>query len=105
MINPRRLLGRSEPYVLAAIIVLGLLIQARSGQFFTGNNLVDLVRAMIIPGLLSVGCMMVIVSDDQPEILACASRIVVMQNGAFVRELDPASTTESKLGELSTGVA
>ncbi len=62
MINPRRLLGRSEPWVLAAFIVLALLIQARSGQFFTGNNLVDLVRAMIIPGLLSVGCMMVIVS-------------------------------------------
>ena len=46
-----------------------------------------------------------LVSDDLPEVLACASRIVVMQNGAFVQELDPASTTESKLGELSTGVA
>jgi simple sugar transport system permease protein len=62
VINPRRLLGRSEPYVLAAIILLGILIQARSGQFFTGNNLVDLVRAIIVPALLSVGCMMVIVS-------------------------------------------
>ena len=55
-------MGRSEPYVLAAIILLGILIQARSGQFFTGNNLVDLVRAVIVPALLSVGCMMVIVS-------------------------------------------
>ncbi len=62
MINPRRLLGRSEPWVLAATIVLCLLIQVQSGQFFTGNNLVDLVRAIIVPGLLSVGCMMVIVS-------------------------------------------
>jgi simple sugar transport system permease protein len=62
VISPRRLLGGSEPYVLAAIIVLCLLIQARSGQFFTGNNLVDLAQAMIVPGLLSVGCMMVIVS-------------------------------------------
>ena len=62
MINPRRLLSRSEPWVFAAIILLSLLIQARSGQFFTGNNLVDLVQAMIVPGLLSVGCMMVIVS-------------------------------------------
>jgi len=42
--------------------MLSLLIQARSGQFFTGNNLVDLARAIIIPGLLSIGCMMVIVS-------------------------------------------
>ena len=62
VINPRRLLGRSEPWVLASIVVLSLLIQARSGQFFTGNNLVDLVQAMIVPGLFSVGCMMVIVS-------------------------------------------
>lgn len=62
MINPRRLFGRSEPWVLAAILGLSLLIQARSGQFYTGNNLVDLARAMIVPGLLSVGCMMVVVS-------------------------------------------
>jgi simple sugar transport system permease protein len=54
--------ARSEPWVLAAIVVLSLLIQARSGQFFTGNNLVDLARALIVPGLLSVGCMMIIVS-------------------------------------------
>ena len=62
MITTRRLLGRSEPWVFAAILVLSLLIQVQSGQFYTGNNLVDLVRAMIVPGLLSVGCMMVIVS-------------------------------------------
>jgi simple sugar transport system permease protein len=62
VINPRRLFGRSEPWVLAAILGLSLLIQARSGQFYTGNNLVDLARAMIVPGLLSVGCMMVVVS-------------------------------------------
>jgi simple sugar transport system permease protein len=53
---------RSEPYVLAAIVGLSFLIQARSGQFFTGNNLVDIVRALIVPGLFSIGCMMVIVS-------------------------------------------
>ncbi len=62
MIKTRRIFTRSEPWVLAAIVMLSLLIQARSGQFFTGNNLVDLARAIIIPGLLSIGCMMVIVS-------------------------------------------
>jgi simple sugar transport system permease protein len=62
MITARRIFARSEPWVLAAIIALSLLIQARSGQFFTGNNLVDLARALIVPGLLSIGCMMVIVS-------------------------------------------
>ncbi len=62
MITARRIFKRSEPWVLAAIVMLSLLIQARSGQFFTGNNLVDLARAIIVPGLLSIGCMMVIVS-------------------------------------------
>jgi simple sugar transport system ATP-binding protein len=55
--------------------------------------------------LASAGLAIIIVSDDLPEVLACASRIIVMRDGAFVRELDPASTTESVLGELSTGVA
>jgi len=55
MITARRIFKRSEPWVLAAIVMLSLLIQARSGQFFTGNNLVDLARALIIPGLLSTG--------------------------------------------------
>lgn len=55
--------------------------------------------------LASGGLAIIIVSDDLPEVLACASRIIVMRDGAFVRELDPASTTESVLSELSTGVA
>jgi len=62
VLSPRRILRSSEPYVFAAIILLSLLIQARSGQFFTGNNLVDLVRALVVPALFSIGCMMVIVS-------------------------------------------
>jgi simple sugar transport system ATP-binding protein len=55
--------------------------------------------------LASEGLAIIMVSDDLPEVLACASRIIVMRDGAFVRELDPASTTESVLSELSTGVA
>ncbi len=62
MLATRRILGRPEPWVLAAIVALSLLIQATSGQFFTGNNLVDLARALVVPALFSVGCMMVIVS-------------------------------------------
>lgn len=62
MISAERLTRRSEPYVLAAIVVLSALIQVRSGQFFSGNNLVDLARSLIVPALFSVGCMMVIVS-------------------------------------------
>jgi len=62
VIQLHRLARRSEPYVLAAIVALCLLIQARSGQFFSGNNLVDDVRSLIVPALFSIGCMMVLVS-------------------------------------------
>jgi simple sugar transport system ATP-binding protein len=55
--------------------------------------------------LAASGLAIIVVSDDLPEVLACTSRIVVMRDGAFVQELDPASTTEARLGELSTGVA
>ncbi len=55
--------------------------------------------------LASKGLAIIIVSDDLPEVLACASRILVMRDGAFIQELEPATTTESRLGELSTGVA
>jgi simple sugar transport system ATP-binding protein len=55
--------------------------------------------------LAAKGLAIIIVSDDLPEVLACSSRILVMRDGAFIEELDPAATTESKLGELSTGIA
>jgi len=62
MIDTKRLVRRTEPYILAAIFLLSLLIQARSGQFFTGNNLVDLTRSMVVPALFAIGAQMVIIS-------------------------------------------
>jgi len=55
--------------------------------------------------LAADGLAIIIVSDDLPEVLACASRIFVMRDGAFVQELDPAETSETRLSELSTGIA
>lgn len=40
---------RSEVYVFVIIIVLSMLIQLRSGEFFTNNNIVDILRSMIVP--------------------------------------------------------
>lgn len=62
MISAGRIARRSEPYILAAIVVLSALIQVQSGQFFSGNNVVDLTRSLIVPALFSIPCMMVIVS-------------------------------------------
>ncbi|MDR0599996.1 MAG: ABC transporter permease [Treponema sp.] len=62
MIDARKFLKRTELYIFAAILLLSLLIQARSGQFFTGNNLVDLTRSMVIPAIFAIGSLMVLVS-------------------------------------------
>lgn len=62
MISANKIFKRTEPYILLAIIALSILIQVQSGQFFSGNNLVDLARSMIVPALFSAGCMMVIIS-------------------------------------------
>ena len=59
----KKLLGRTEFYVFLLILVLSVVIQIRSGgQFYTGNNLVDIASALIVPGIFAVGTFMVIVS-------------------------------------------
>jgi len=58
----QKLTRANEFYVFLVIVALSILIQARSGQFFTVNNLVDLANAMVVPGLFAVGAYMVIVS-------------------------------------------
>ena len=46
------------------IIGLVILIQLKSGQFFTPNNLVDLARSCIIPCILTVGVMIQLVASS-----------------------------------------
>ena len=57
-----KLLRSNEFYVFLVIVALGIVIQARSGQFFTVNNLVDIANAMVVPGLFAIGAFLVIVS-------------------------------------------
>lgn len=58
----RKLTRRNEPYVFLVVLALCVLIEIRSGQFFSANNLVDIASAMIVPGLFAVGAFMVIIS-------------------------------------------
>ena len=62
--NMKKLLKRNEFYVILIIVVLSLLIQMKSGQFFTANNIVDLVRSLIVPGMMAAGLFMVIASGN-----------------------------------------
>ncbi len=58
----KKLSRRNEPYVFLVLLALCILIEIRSGQFFSSNNLVDISSAMIVPGLFAIGAFMVIVS-------------------------------------------
>lgn len=57
-----KVIRANEFYVFLVIVVVSMIIQVRSGQFFTPNNLVDLANAMVVPGLFAVGTYMVLVS-------------------------------------------
>ncbi len=58
----KKLFKKNETYILMVVILLSLLVEIRSGQFFTGNNIVDIVTSMIVPGMFCIGAFMVIVS-------------------------------------------
>ena len=58
----KKLTGRNEPYIFLVLLALAILIEIRSGQFFSPNNLVDIASALVVPGLLAIGAFMVIVS-------------------------------------------
>lgn len=58
----KKLTRYNETYIFLVIALLALIIQIRSGQFFTPNNLVDLASALVVPGLMAIGAFMVIVS-------------------------------------------
>ena len=65
-----------------AILVLGLMIQYRSGRFFDANNLVDFLRAFIVPCTFAIGTYIVIVSGgidiSFPGLSALVSYVVVL---------------------------
>jgi simple sugar transport system permease protein len=61
-ITLKKLLKRNETYVFLTILLLALVIQLRSGQFFTANNIVDLMVAMIVPGMMCISVFVVIIS-------------------------------------------
>ena len=58
----KRLLQHNETYIFLILVALALVIQVRSGQFFTSNNIVDLMSAMIVPGMFAVGAFLVILT-------------------------------------------
>lgn len=60
--NLKKLTKKTEFYIGLILLLFCLLVQVRSGQFFTPNNIVSLLRSMIIPTMCCIGEMMVLIS-------------------------------------------
>lgn len=58
----KKCLKQTEFYIALVIVLLGAFIQLRSGLFLSINNMIDIIRAMIVPGILGMGAYMVIIS-------------------------------------------
>ena len=50
----KKIYTRNEFYTAALILVLAVFIELRSGLFFTSNNILDILRGMIVPGMLGM---------------------------------------------------
>ena len=44
----KKIYTRNEFYTAALILVLAVFIELRSGLFFTSNNILDILRGMIV---------------------------------------------------------
>lgn len=75
-------LKETEFWVFIIILALSLLIQLRSGLFFTNNNLVDIARSMIYPSMCAICALLAFVSTGPdvsfPLIGALSSYLAIM---------------------------
>lgn len=60
--NFKKLTKHTEFYVFIIIVALSLIIHARSGLFFANNNIVDLMRSMIVPSIYALCALLSFVS-------------------------------------------
>jgi len=75
----KKLLRKNEFYVALAVIALSLLIGIRSPVFFTLNNLVDLLKAAVVSGIMVFAVMLGIIGGgidvSFPAIAVCSMYI------------------------------
>ncbi|MDD7267131.1 MAG: ABC transporter permease [Lachnospiraceae bacterium] len=58
----KKIVRSTEFYVGVILVLFCVAVQIKSGQFFTGNNLVDNIRAFSIPAMFCIGEMFVLIS-------------------------------------------
>ena len=66
--NWKKITKQSEFYVFLIIVVLSVIIQIRSGLFFANNNIVDIMRSMIVPCIYALCAFLAFISIGQPDV-------------------------------------
>lgn len=84
----KKLAGRNEPYIFLVLFALCLLIEFRSGQFFSSNNLVDIASALIVPGLFAVGAFLVIISGGIDVSFPALASLSVYATTKYLLDID-----------------
>ncbi|MDD3337760.1 MAG: ABC transporter permease [Lachnospiraceae bacterium] len=83
----KNLTKQSEFYVFIIIVVLSIIIQARSGLFFANNNIVDTVRSMIVPSIYALCALLSFVSTGPdvsfPLIAALSTYLALITTNAL----------------------
>ena len=80
----KRLLGKNEFYVALIIIILAAFIQSYSGLFFAVNNIVDLLRAIVVNAIYALCAMFAFVStgaDVSFPMIAGMSTYIIFKLG------------------------
>lgn len=84
----KKIFQSNEPYIFLIIILLGIVVQIRSGQFFTANNIVDLLSAMIVPGLFAIAEFMALIAGGiDVSFPALASLLPMPQQSSFLTRI------------------
>lgn len=85
----KKILKRNELYLAATILLFSLIVELKSGEFFTANNLVDLMRSLIVPGMFACGLMLEIVSGGidvsfpAMAMLSSYATVIIVQNTGY----------------------
>ena len=78
----KKITKQSEFYVFLLIVVLSIIIQMRSGLFFANNNIVDIVRSMIVPCIYALCAFLAFISTGPdvsfPLIAALSSYLAIV---------------------------
>lgn len=62
MKNIKKYLDMPESFCFLIVVALFIVIEIRSGQFFTANNICDLLASYTVPGIMAMGSLVVFIS-------------------------------------------